>query len=156
MAERRQLPWDELAGIAGQAELDAAAAGLLTSLTAVLRRRTPDLPTVLDAIDEGRWAELADWIPRTGAARTVPVAVGRSLNLSTASEGLHALVLAELVRQGRARWAVDWQQGRRLTPDGLDSVVLPALDAATATPPETAPLRRLLSPDAESLPPVER
>ena len=169
VAEKRQLPWDQLAGVAGRTELDAAAAGLLTSVSSVLRRRTPDLPTILDAIDEGRWVELADWIPRTGVARTVPIAVGRSLNLSTATEGLRALVLAALVDQGRARWTLDPQQGRRLVPapEVLDAVIDPALDAATGSPPDTAALRRLLDPDAdanpdpdpgppESPPPVER
>jgi len=154
-AERRQLPWNELAAIAGQAELDAAAAGLLTSVTSVLRRRTPDLPTLLDAIDEGRWAELADWIPRTGAARTVPVAVGRSLNLSTATQGLHALVLTALVQQGGAHWTLDPRRGHRLAlaPDTLDSRLRPALAAATAPTPDTAPLRHLLHPDrGEPLP----
>jgi hypothetical protein len=162
VAAKRQLPWDDLAALAGRAELDAAAAGLLTSVASVLRHRTrdpgPALPTVLDAIDGGRWAELADWIPRTGAARTVPVAVGRSLNLSTAAQGLHALVLAALVEQGRARWTLDPQHGRRLTlaPDVRDDVLGPALDSATDSPPDTAPLRRLLGPEPESLPPVER
>ena len=161
VAERRQLPWDDLAGVAGQAELDAAAAGLLTSVASVLRHRPPDLPTILDAIDEGRWAELADWIPRTGAARTVPVAVGRSLNLSTATEGLHALVLGTLVRQGQARWTLDWRHGLQLNPtrttqEALDAAVGPALDAATASPPDTAPLRLLLQPEQESPPPAER
>ena len=150
VAEKRQLPWDQLADVAGRTELDAAAAGLLTSVSSVLRRRTPDLPTILDAIDEGRWVELADWIPRTGVARTVPIAVGRSLNLSTATEGLRALVLAALVDQGRARWTLDPQQGRRLTPapEVLDAVIDPALDAATSSPPDTTALRRLLDPDA--------
>lgn len=161
--ERRGLPWDDLAAVAGRAELDAASAGLRTSLTTVLRRRTPDLVTALDAIDDGRWAELADWIPRVGAARTVPVPVGRSLNLTAAAEGLYALVLTTLVQQGRGRWTIDWQHGRRLTldpdltapatPDGpptpLDSLLGPALDTATATPPDTTPLRLLLR-----LPPV--
>ncbi|QMU75104.1 M48 family metalloprotease [Streptacidiphilus sp. PB12-B1b] len=153
--ERRQLPWDELAALAGQAELDAAASGLRTSLTTVLRHRPAELPTVLDAIDDGRWAELADWIPRTGPARTVPIAVGRSLNLATAAEGLHALALAALVRQGRARWSVDWTRGRALTLDpGLDADLGPALDAAVTDPHDTALLRRLLR--QESPPAVER
>ena len=165
VAEKRQLPWDELAAIAGQAELDKAAEGLLASVTSVLRHRRPDLPTILDAVDEGRWAELADWIPRTGPARTVPVAVGRSLNLSSAERGLHALVLAALIQQGRARWTLDRRHGRRLTPDAevLDSVIGPALEAAIGTPPDTAALRRLLDPDPdapepppESPPPAER
>ena len=164
VAEKRQLPWDDLAAVVGRAELDAAATGLLTSVTSVLRRRTPDLPTILDAIDEGRWAELADWIPRTGAARTVPVTVGRSLNLSTATQGLRALVLAALVEQGQARWTLDPQRGRQLIPDPdtLDAVLRPALDAATAPEPDTAPLRRLLHPKypkhpkPESPPTVER
>ncbi|QMU67633.1 M48 family metallopeptidase [Streptacidiphilus sp. P02-A3a] len=151
---KRQLPWDDLAAIAGRAELDAAAAGLLTSVASVLRRRAPDLPTILDAIDEDRWAELADWIPRTGAARTVPVAVGRSLNLSTASQGLRALVLNALVDRGRARWTLDPRHGRLLDPDpdALDAVLGPALYAATSSPPDTAPLRQLLA-DAPGTPP---
>ena len=158
VAGKRQLPWDDLAAIAGRAELDAAATGLLTSVASVLRRRTPDLSTILDAIDEGRWAELADWIPRTGAARTVPVSVGRSLNLSTASQGLQALALNALVEQGRARWTLDPRQGRLLDPDPdtLDAVLGPALYAATSSPPDSAPLRRLLAAAPESPPAVER
>jgi len=142
----RQVSWDELAAIAGQAELDAETAPLRTSATAVLRR-TPDLPTLLDAIDAGRWAELADWIPRIGAARTVPMDVGRAMNLAAASDGLYSLALGALVQQGRGRWTLDPAKGhgKALALDpGLDDVLGPYLDAAVADPPDTTALRKLL------------
>ena len=157
--ERRQIGWNELAAVAGQAELDAETAPLRTSATAVLRR-SPDLPTLLDAIDAGRWAELADWIPRIGAARTVPVEVGRAMNLAVASDGLYSLALGALVQQGRGRWTLDRARGRgkRLELDeGLDAALGPCLDSAVADPPDTAALRRLLAvPGADPAPAADQ
>jgi hypothetical protein len=147
VGDRRQLSWDGLAAVAGQAELDAETAPLRTSATAVLRR-TPDLPALLDAIDAGRWPELADWIPRVGAARTVPMEVGRAMNLAAAADGLYSLALGALVQQGRGRWTLDPARGRGKTLDldpGLDAVLGPYLDAAVADPPDTTALRGLLA-----------
>ncbi|WP_161790087.1 M48 family metallopeptidase, partial [Streptacidiphilus carbonis] len=129
-AERRQVDWDTLAAAAGRAELDQESAGIRDASWATLRSRT-DLPLLLDAVDAGRWKEIADWMPREGMSRTVTPEAARSMTEAAAADGLYSWLLTDLVAQGRAHWHLDWEQGKRLhlTP-AVEAALPPALDTA--------------------------
>ena len=146
--EQREVDWDTLAAAAGRAELDRETAGLREAARATLRRRPDPLPALLDAIDEGRWKEIADWMPREGMSRTVSPEAGRSMTEAAAADALYSWTLTTLVDQGRGRWLLDWEHGNHLALDpGLDTALGPALDTAlTPGSPDTTALRRLLGP----------
>ncbi|MFC1405911.1 MULTISPECIES: M48 family metalloprotease [Streptacidiphilus] len=153
-ADQREVDWDTLAAAAGRAELDRETAGLRDAARAILRRRPDQLPALLDAVDEGRWKEIADWMPREGMSRTVSSDAGRSMTESAAADALYSWALTTLVDQGRGRWLLNWDQGHHLDLDpGLDATLGPALD--TALDPgarDTTPLRRLLRLDQQVSP----
>ena len=152
-SEQREVDWDTLAAAAGRAELDQESAGLRSAAGATLQRRPDLLPLLLDAIDEGRWKEIADWMPREGMSRTVTPEAGRSMTEAAAADALYSWALTTLLYQGRGRWLLDWEQGNRLDLDkGLDAALAPALDTALdPQSPDTTALRRLLGPAQVSL-----
>ncbi|MEU6346198.1 M48 family metallopeptidase [Streptomyces sp. NPDC046977] len=145
----RQLPWRELAAAAGTAELGAETVPVLRAGRAVLRRPA-DLGALLDAVDDGRWPEVVDCMPRPGDVGHMLLDDSlRARNEAAAADQLYSLALAALVEGGWARWELDWERGKHLEFDeGVHAALDRAVDAATApqdgAEPDTTALRDLL------------
>jgi Zn-dependent protease with chaperone function len=99
---------------------------------------------LLDVIDAGGWNALAARLPAPHDDSADPRGAGHA--------GLHQLVLAELTERGLVRWEFSWQRAARPVlvhpvagSDDAAGALAPAVAAALARPPDTAPLRLLLA-----------
>ncbi|MFG3284570.1 M48 family metalloprotease [Streptomyces sp. NPDC048111] len=141
----RRLGWEDLVHSAGRAAHGEAAEPLRRAASA--DGAAPGLTGILDAIDAGRlWTSLTDRLPRNAEAAKDGDRAARESVRSAVREGLAALVRVELADAGRGRWELSWSDLPRqaLTAETAGAMG-PALDAAVADLPDTAPLRELLA-----------
>ncbi|WP_042403537.1 M48 family metallopeptidase [Streptacidiphilus carbonis] len=138
-AGKRPVPWDELARTAGRTALVKDCTVMANAAQTALGRPLTGLDDLLGAIDAGWLDTIAARLPRTDPA-TDPRTAAR--------QALRPHLLLALVDAGRARFTQSWDQVLHLDyagPAGPETVQS-ALEALTATPPNTAPTRALLHP----------
>ncbi|MEY9963088.1 Zn-dependent protease with chaperone function [Streptacidiphilus sp. MAP12-16] len=138
-AGKRPVPWDELARGAGRAALVKEGAVATEAFRLALSRPLNGLADLLGAVDAGRLDAIAAQLPKR---TTTAAPQGRD----AAAAAFRPLVLLALVDAGRATFAQSWEQPLHIEfdPPTLGDALKLALDAAIATPPDTAPLRALL------------
>ncbi|MGW5526947.1 M48 family metalloprotease [Streptomyces xanthochromogenes] len=144
-ADMRHLEWGELVHTAARAACDRAAEPLRSATAA--EGASADLAGVLDVIDAGRlWTSLADRLPKSAEAARATGRAAREFTRPAVRNGLAALVRVELADTGRGRWELSWSTTpqQSLSADVAEAIG-PALDAAVADLPDTAPLRALLT-----------
>jgi Zn-dependent protease with chaperone function len=101
----------------------------------------------LDAVDAGHLWQVADRLPKSEEAQAATGRAAREFARPQLRARLSRMVVVELVRLGRAHWELSWTDSATLRlPDGYEEGLKQALDAAVADVPDTAELRRLLTP----------
>ena len=147
-AGKRPVGWDELAASAGRAGLLTASTALTDAVHFVWGRPLNSLTDLLDGIDADQLDVIAARLPRTKAAEGATGDAARRFARTAARDAIRPLVQLELLDSGRARFVHSWDQPTHLhfTDPALGPALTAALDALTATPPTTTPLRTLLNP----------
>lgn len=146
-ASKRPVPWDELAAGAGRTALIEECAVATDAFHHAFGRPPTGLDDLLDSIDAGQLDAIAAYLPRSPETDSAaPAATGRE----AARDAIRPLALLALLDTGRARFTHSWDEVLHLEfhPATTEHAVLPALDALTTTPPNTAPLRALLTAEA--------
>jgi hypothetical protein len=130
-ASMTHVEWDELVQKSVHGHLRSGALQLRQA--AATATGDGSLTGILDAIDAGRLQDITAGMPTSEAAGL--------------RRGLSQLTVLTLADAGLARWTLSWSRPAVLVlPAGCDETRLaPALDAAVAATPDTAPLRRLLT-----------
>lgn len=149
--EMHRVPWHELPHEAERAAHLRAAQPLLSATAdaaaagRIALGGAPGLGTVLDLVDAGMRPQIADLLPKSSAAAGAGGRAAREFARTAFRSALRALTVVALADTGRIRWELSWSGPpvRRLTTAGLAEALEPALDAAIADPPRTAPLREL-------------
>jgi Zn-dependent protease with chaperone function len=118
----------------------AAALGM-----AVGARREWD--ALLDMIDLGLWYEVADLLPKSEVAARSSGRANREFARTAFRSALYHLSVSALAEAGHVTWEVCWAGPaiREVADEGFGQALKVALDAATADPPDTAPLRGLFT-----------
>ncbi|MEV5337978.1 M48 family metallopeptidase [Streptomyces sp. NPDC052676] len=152
---RRTAGWPELL----DGSMTARLAGLDTPLhraLALYTKARPTLPALLGLIDEGRLWQLARRLPLSDEAAAAKGRAFREFVRPALAESLHRWALAEFSAHARLRWEFSWERSAtaRLLPapgepapsadTDLSDLLAPAVAAAVADHPATAPLRALL------------
>ncbi|MEI5525711.1 M48 family metalloprotease [Streptomyces brasiliscabiei] len=144
---RRTGDWPEL--------LDGSMTARLASLDTALHRALamytkgrPTLAALLKVIDDGQLWQLARRLPMSDQAAEARGRAFREFVRPALADGLRDMVLAELSAHSRLIWDFSWSEPivARLppAPDGTETDLAAALDAAVADHPDTGPLRALL------------
>jgi Zn-dependent protease with chaperone function len=159
-ATMRHLPWEELAREAGAARVRRGTAELVKAASLAGRPLPADPPgallAFLDAIDAGQLWEIGALLPKSEQARYATGRAAREFARPQLTRGLGLLLATALLADGRARWCLDWDDEPHLAVPAWAEPNAPALAAAVADRPDTAPLRALLAGadpyEAESAP----
>lgn len=143
-ATKQRLDWPELVHESCLADCRTQARPIMRALT------DSGLPgtvgALLDAIDADRHRQIADRLPESEQAATATGRAARESARPALRAGLSRLTVLTLVEAGLAHWEFSWATSAELRlPDGLADTLTPALDAAVAATPDTAPLRELLT-----------
>ncbi|WP_328506220.1 M48 family metallopeptidase [Streptomyces sp. NBC_00391] len=144
---RRTGDWQEL--------LDGSMAANLSSLDTALHRALamytkdhPSLPALLKVIDDGQLWQLARRLPLSDQAAEAQGRAFREFVRPALADALQGMVLAELSAHSRLRWEFSWSEPAAVrlppAPDGTETDLGAAIDAAVADHPDTGPLRMLL------------
>ncbi|WP_327289777.1 M48 family metallopeptidase [Streptomyces sp. NBC_01198] len=161
---RPRLDWPDLLMATARAEADTAAEQFQKAVSRAARsaaggaaageQELPGLEAVLDAIDAGLlWMAVADRMPKPAAASRLTGESARNFIRPAISDGLTSLVELRLIADGYTRPAMSWAVQPRLgLPAEYESRLAPAVAAAVAEVPDTAPLRALLALDADPAP----
>ncbi|UUU31263.1 M48 family metallopeptidase [Streptomyces sp. CA-210063] len=144
---RRTGDWQELLDGAMAANF----AGLDTALHRALAMYTkdhPSLPALLKVIDDGQLWQLARRLPLSDRAAEAQGRAFREFVRPALADALQGMVLAELSARSRLRWEFSWSEPASVrlppAPDGSETDLGAAIDAAVADHPDTGPLRALL------------
>ncbi|MEE1829560.1 M48 family metalloprotease [Streptomyces sp. SP17KL33] len=144
---RRTGDWQELL----DGSMVANFASLDTPLHRALAMYTKDHPTLaalLKVIDDGQLWQLARRLPLSDQATEAQGRAFREFVRPALADALQGMVLAELSAHSRLSWEFSWSEpaAARLAPapDGTESDLGAAIDAAVADHPDTRPLRMLL------------
>ncbi|SHM23754.1 M48 family metallopeptidase [Actinacidiphila paucisporea] len=164
LAALPRLDWPELVMATARAEAGAEAEQLQKAVSRAVRSAAgddvpgapglPDLGEVLDAVDAGLlWMLIADRMPKPAAASRLTGESARNFIRPAISDGLTSLVELRLIADGRATPAMSWSVAPRLgLPPEYRRDLAPAVAAAVADTPDTAPLRALLATDPDPAP----
>ncbi|MFF9780328.1 M48 family metallopeptidase [Streptomyces sp. NPDC013978] len=144
---RRTGDWQELL----DGSMVANFASLDTPLHRALAMYTKDHPTLaalLKVIDDGQLWQLARRLPLSDQAAEAQGRAFREFVRPALADALQGMVLAELSAHSRLSWEFSWSEpaAARLAPapDGTETDLGAAIDAAVADHPDTRPLRTLL------------
>ena len=144
---RRTSDWQELL----DGSMVANFASLDTPLHRALAMYTKDHPTLaalLKVIDDGQLWQLARRLPLSDQAAEAQGRAFREFVRPALADALQGMVLAELSAHSRLSWEFSWSEpaAARLAPapDGTETDLGAAIDAAVADHPDTRPLRTLL------------
>jgi Zn-dependent protease with chaperone function len=148
---RRTGDWQEL--------LDGSMAANLASLDTALHRALamytkdhPSLPALLKVIDDGQLWQLARRLPLSDQAAEAQGRAFREFVRPALADAMQNMVLAELSAHARLRWEFSWSEPASVhlppAPDGGETDLGAAIEAAVADHPDTGPLRALLPPPA--------
>ncbi|MEU2716187.1 M48 family metalloprotease [Streptomyces sp. NPDC007205] len=149
----RRVPWSELPSQTRRASWARGAEPLLRAMTQAAGARgvTPPggthLGRLLDMIDHGLLYDIAGRLPRSEQAGRSSGRAAREFARTAFRSALRHLVLLAALDAGLCRWELCWAGPpvRQVAPDRLAEALEEALDCAVADPPDTAPLRALLS-----------
>ncbi|MDT0566372.1 M48 family metalloprotease [Streptomyces sp. DSM 3412] len=144
---RRADDWQELL----DGSMVANFASLDTPLHRALAMYTKDHPTLaalLKVIDDGQLWQLARRLPLSDQAAEARGRAFREFVRPALADALQGMVLAELSAHSRLSWEFSWSEPAAVrlapTPDGTETDLAAAIDAAVADHPDTRPLRMLL------------
>ncbi|MFF9041405.1 M48 family metalloprotease [Streptomyces sp. NPDC014892] len=144
---RRTGDWQELL----DGSMVANFASLDTPLHRALAMYTKDHPTLaalLKVIDDDQLWQLARRLPLSDQAAEAQGRAFREFVRPALADALQGMVLAELSAHSRLSWEFSWSEpaAARLAPapDGTETDLGAAIDAAVADHPDTRPLRTLL------------
>lgn len=152
-AGKRRVSWAELTHETGRAALARQSAALLETATAVVGAPVRTLGVLLDAIDAG-WLDLiADALPKSEQAARATGRAAREFARTALQRAAWPLVCSALVEAGAARWSLTWARALHLEyAPGLEEAAEAALAALVGDPPDTRPLRALLTAAPGPLP----
>ncbi|MFD9888230.1 M48 family metalloprotease [Amycolatopsis sp. NPDC059027] len=147
-AKRKQrVDWPTLVHVGCQHAIAEEAAKIFADAARVLGRPAT-LTTLLDAVDAGQYAALAD--PESKPAEGAGPRAQREFAATSARPRLSTVVQVALADAGHARWTLSWSEPATLALDPpYDTELKPAVDAAFDG--DTAPLRALLGKAEVSL-----
>lgn len=144
---RRTGDWQELL----DGSMVANFASLDTPLHRALAMYTKDHPTLaalLKVIDDGQLWQLARRLPLSDQAAEARGRAFREFARPALADALQGMVLAELSAHSRLSWEFSWSEPAAVrlapAPDGTETDLAAAIDAAVADHPDTRPLRMLL------------
>ncbi|MDX3641060.1 M48 family metalloprotease [Streptomyces sp. MB09-02B] len=144
---RRTGDWQELLDgsmVANFASLDTP----LHRALAMYTKGHPRLAALLKVIDDGQLWQLARRLPLSDQAAEAQGRAFREFVRPALADALQSMVLAELSAHSRLSWEFSWSEpaAARLAPapDGTESDLGEAIEAAVADHPDTRPLRTLL------------
>ncbi|WOX10204.1 M48 family metallopeptidase [Streptomyces sp. N50] len=151
--EPRRVAWQELALCVRRAKHTRLAGPLRAAVGQAAAARgwavgaRSELDVLLDMIDRGLWFEAADLLPKSEVAARSGGRARREFARTAFRSALYHLSVSALAEAGHVTWEVCWAGPavREVAPDGFGQALKVALDAATADPPDTAPLRGLLT-----------
>ncbi|MGW2746173.1 M48 family metalloprotease [Streptomyces sp. NPDC001450] len=155
---QRRVAWDELPSQTRRESWVRGAGPLLEAMARVAGARGLATPGVtgldrfLDMIDHGLLYDIADRLPKSEQAGRSSGRAAREFSRTALRSGLRQLALLAALDAGLCRWELCWAGPpvRQVAPDRLAEALEEALDRAVADPPDTAPLRALLSADDRS------
>ncbi|MFF7389535.1 M48 family metalloprotease [Streptomyces scabiei] len=143
----RTADWQELLDhsmVANFASLDTP----LHRALAMYTKERPTLATLLKVIDDGQLWQLARRLPLSDQAAEAQGRAFREFVRPALADALHGMVLAELSAHSRLSWDFSWSEPAAVrlapAPDGTESDLGTAIEAAVADHPDTRPLRTLL------------
>ncbi|MFM9558874.1 M48 family metalloprotease [Streptomyces caniscabiei] len=144
---RRTGDWQELLDgsmVANFASLDTP----LHRALAMYTKEHPTLAALLKVIDDGQLWQLARRLPLSDQAAEAKGRAFREFVRPALADALQGMVLAELSVHSRLSWEFSWSEpaAARLAPapDGTETDLGAAIEAAVADHPDTRPLRMLL------------
>ncbi|MDX2601138.1 M48 family metalloprotease [Streptomyces caniscabiei] len=144
---RRTGDWQELLDgsmVANFASLDTP----LHRALAMYTKEHPTLTALLKVIDDGQLWQLARRLPLSDQAAEAKGRAFREFVRPALADALQGMVLAELSVHSRLSWEFSWSEpaAARLAPapDGTETDLGAAIEAAVADHPDTRPLRLLL------------
>ncbi|MEV6385089.1 M48 family metalloprotease [Streptomyces sp. NPDC051773] len=144
---RRTGDWQELLDgsmVANFASLDTP----LHRALAMYTKEHPTLAALLKVIDDGQLWQLARRLPLSDQAAEAKGRAFREFVRPALADALQGMVLAELSVHSRLSWEFSWSEpaAARLAPapDGTETDLGAAIEAAVADHPDTRPLRLLL------------
>ncbi|WP_405840802.1 M48 family metalloprotease [Streptomyces sp. NBC_01518] len=151
--EPQRVAWQELALCVRHAKHTRlagplrAAVGQAAAALGVAVGTRPELDVLLDMIDRGLWFEAADLLPKSEVAARSSGRAHREFARTAFRSALYHLSVSALAEAGHVTWEVCWAGPavREVAHDGFGQALKVALDAATADPPDTVPLRGLLT-----------
>ncbi|BBC33359.1 Peptidase [Streptomyces graminofaciens] len=154
---RRAGDWQEL--------LDAAMAEGFSSLDTPLHRALamytkehPSLPALLKVIEDGQLWQLARRLPLSDQAAAANGRAFREFVRPALADALQSMALAELSTHALLSWEFSWEKPATVRlpagPDGEETDLGAAIEAAVGDHPDTEPLRALLPPAPQG--PAER
>ncbi|MFD7640027.1 M48 family metalloprotease [Kitasatospora sp. NPDC059795] len=142
--QMRRLDWPDLVHEAMLAHAREDAQPVLRALTDSGLHGTVE--AMLDALDAGRSAELAQRLPQSEEAAQATGRAAREFRRPLLRGALRSLTVLALASKNAARWELSWSRPAALVlPGDADRRLTEALDAAVADAPDTAPLRTLLA-----------
>ncbi|MFD8594481.1 M48 family metallopeptidase [Kitasatospora sp. NPDC059646] len=143
-ANKRRVDWPELVHETLLVHARENAQPVLRALTDSGLHGTVE--AMLDALDAGRGAELAERLPQTEESAKATGRAAREFRRPLLRKALMSLTVFGLASQQLARWELSWSRPAALVlPGDLADRLPAALDAAVADTPDTAPLRTLLT-----------